>query len=114
MTWPGVIRDCGLLPPQHTVTAGERWPGSGGRRLVEIGFAVGLGLASAGCAQSSPAESPTSGHGSPQHEVFCMGSRVKCDGTAAAFCESRYGSPDFDLVRRVPERGALVIACAAE
>jgi len=82
--------------------------------LARIGISVGLGLVLTGCAGSSPTASTAPEHDGQEHEVFCMGSAAKCDGTAAAFCESRYGSPEFVLVRRVPERGALVIACTAE
>jgi hypothetical protein len=42
-----------------------------------------------------------------------MGSSSKCDATASTFCQSRYGHPEFVLVRRVPERGALVVVCVA-
>jgi len=86
----------------------------GGLWLAKMGVSIGLALALAGCPATSPATDSTSGREGHEHEVFCMGSRAKCDGTAAAFCESRYGSPKFVLVRRVPERGALVISCTAE
>jgi hypothetical protein len=88
----------------ETPTPANRW-GAG------IVITAALGLAGAGCSPSSSATPPPSGPDRQEHEVFCMGGRAKCDGTAAAFCESRYGSREFALVRRVPERGALVISC---
>jgi len=71
-----------------------------------------LGMtALAGCAASSPPANPESGAGLREYEVFCMGSASKCNATAATFCRSRHGSPEFVVLRRIPERGALAIAC---
>ena len=71
---------------------------------------AGLALGVVACGGAQAGSSDGAGN-SPEHEVFCMGSATKCDATARTFCRSRYGTDELRLVRRVPERGALVVIC---
>ena len=81
---------------------------AGHLRLAQLGITALIG-----CSASSPSANPELGAGAREYEVFCMGSSSKCNATCATFCRSRRGSGEFVLIRRVPERGALVIVCVA-
>ena len=78
-----------------------------------LAWAGAIGVASASCGGSQPGPDPSSARAT-EHEVFCMGSPAKCDATASTFCRSRYQTDAFTLVRRIPERGSLIVICGAD
>ena len=85
------------------------------RRLASLSLALVVAVGAISACDGGSQSGPGSNTGDArEHEVFCLGSERKCDATAATFCLSRYQTESFVLVRRVAERGSLVVICGAE
>jgi hypothetical protein len=82
-------------------------------RCLATAVGAALVITGSGCGGSQSEPAPGAVHAA-EHEVFCLGSPVKCDATASSFCRSRYQTEAFTVVRRIPERGSLVVICGAE